>query len=186
MAWETRLFILRKLGFRSRSLVRSWGIRTSPMWDLGMSVGTWITAVLAQSTFHYATLLPMLKLQYFGHLMRRANSLEKTLMLGKTEGRRGRQRRRWLDSITNSMDLNLSKLCKTAEDRGAWCATVHRVAKSWTRLSDWLPTVITSAMRTCQATAFLWASVSTLKIKKVFACVIVCLQKHFLIWCKFE
>ena len=83
-------------------------------------------------------LLLKLKLQYFGHLMQRVNSLEKTLKLEKIEGkrRRGQQRMRWLDSITNSMDMNLSKLQKRVEDRGAWNATLQGIARRRTQLSN--------------------------------------------------
>ena len=85
-----------------------------------------------------------LKLQYFGHLMQRADSLERTLMLGKIEGRgrRGWQRRRWLDGITDSMDMSLSRLQEMVKESEARPATVHGVAKSWTWLSNWTTTVL--------------------------------------------
>ena len=98
----------------------------------------WIAKKSNQSTLKeispkYSLERLQLKLQYFGHLMRRANSLEKTLMLGKIESRRrGQQRLRWLDSITNTMDMNLSKLQEIAKDREGWRATVHGVAKAQT------------------------------------------------------
>ena len=94
-------------------------------------------SILKEITAEYWKDMLKMKLQYFGHLMRRTDSSEKTLMLAKTEGgRRGRQRIRWLDGITDSMDLSLRQLREIVKDREAWRATVHEVAKNQTRLGD--------------------------------------------------
>ena len=99
-----------------------------------------------------------LKLQYFGHLMWRADSFEKTLMLGKTEGRRrrGQQRMRWLDGITDSMDMSLGELRELVMDREAWHAAIHGIAKNQTRLSDWTELIHYKMITTEVHSCFLW------------------------------
>ena len=135
----------------------SWTIKKTKCWRIdAFELRCWRRLLRAPSTarrsnqsivkeisheYSLEGLMLKLKLQYFGHLMQRTNSLEKTLMLGKMEGkRRSRQGMRWLDSITNSMDMNLSNLREMVKDRKTWCVAVHGITKSWTWQSDWTTT----------------------------------------------
>ena len=138
--WELALYhregwAPKNWSFQTVVLETTWLLRA--LWTSRRSNQSFLKEINSENSLE--GLMLKLKLQYFGHLMRRADSLEKTLMLGKIEGwrRRGQQRMKWLDSITDSMDTNLSKFWEKVEDRGAWRAAVCGVANDWTQLIDW-------------------------------------------------